>query len=343
MKELISIIVPVYNVPEQYLNKCLESLINQTYTDIEIIVVDDGSTDQSPAICDSFQSKDSRIKVIHKKNAGLSAARNTGYYSATGHWLMFVDGDDWIESDMCEKMISLAEEKNVQIVMCGMSKDYERTSVNYKYYLESHKVYTDNECRWLQEQLLHFNGNLSTAYCKLISIELLKKYDITHNDVLKQGAEGIEFNLRLFEHINSAIFIDEPFYHYIFNENSISAKHDENNHRFVLNCFNAINDFIQISENKENLEFWLYNRMLYVVITTAISGYFSPVNHESFCIAREKFLGYLSNPLVNRAMQINNNIGLSLSRKITIWLIKNKMFFGVKAISYLRWAQRKVK
>ena len=94
MSDGISIVVPVYNVPEKYLRACIESLINQTYKVIEIILVDDGSKDQSGMICDQYANLDSRIKVIHKQNGGLSAARNTGYNHSKYEWLMFVDGDD---------------------------------------------------------------------------------------------------------------------------------------------------------------------------------------------------------------------------------------------------------
>ena len=96
---LISIIVPVYNVKD-YVEKCLDSICGQSYTNLEIIVVDDGSTDGSGKICDAYASKDRRIKVIHRKNGGLSAARNEGLDAATGEFLGFVDSDDWIDLDM---------------------------------------------------------------------------------------------------------------------------------------------------------------------------------------------------------------------------------------------------
>ena len=97
----ISIIVPVYKT-ETYLRQCIDSLINQTFQDIEIILVDDGSPDNSPAICDEYAAKDQRIKVIHKQNAGVSEARNSGIDAAKGDFLMFVDSDDWMEIDGCD-------------------------------------------------------------------------------------------------------------------------------------------------------------------------------------------------------------------------------------------------
>ena len=99
---LISVIVPIYNV-EKYLDKCIESIVNQTYKNLEIILVDDESPDNCPEICDKWAERDSRIKVIHKENGGAGSARNAGIEASSGEWIGFVDGDDWIEPNMYEK------------------------------------------------------------------------------------------------------------------------------------------------------------------------------------------------------------------------------------------------
>lgn len=332
----ISIVVPVYNVPEAYLRHCIESLINQTFENIEIILVDDGSKDHSPAICDQYAEKDSRIIVIHKKNEGLSAARNTGYKHARKKWLMFVDGDDWVEPNMCEKMVFAAEKYEVQLVMCGMYKDYGHTAQRYTYYIKPWIKYEGSDCRWLQEQLLHFNGNIATAYCKLIDRSLLVKNHILHNEMLRQGAEGLEFNLRLFEYFESALFIDEYLYHYIYNENSISVKHDEANHAYVISCFERIKILVEQSENRETLKRWFDNRLLYVVITTAISGYFSPYNKECFTIKTQKYNKYLEYDIVQKALKSENTQGLSTLRKFALFCIKHKLFVVLQILGQIR-------
>ena len=114
----ISIIVPVYNV-EQYINRCIDSLLGQTLKDIEIILVDDGSPDQCPQICDEYARKDSRIKVIHKKNNGLGYARNSGLELATGEYIAFVDSDDYVNINMYEKLYNETINNNFDIVYCG--------------------------------------------------------------------------------------------------------------------------------------------------------------------------------------------------------------------------------
>lgn len=336
----VSIIVPVYKVPEKYLRACIESCQKQTLKDIEIILVDDGSPDQCGKICDDYASKDGRIKVVHKKNGGLSAARNTGFKAATGTWIMFVDGDDWIEPNACEYMFNVAEKENVQLVMCGISKDYAHSSDVYKFYIKE-KSYRNKECKWLQQQLLVYNGNIATAYAKLIQREFLTKNNILHDAKLRQGSEGLEFNLRLFEVLSSATFVDKPFYHYLYNENSISASTDEKNNQYVLNCFEKIWDFIQKSKNKDNLLPWFDNRLLYVISATAISGYFNPANPEPYAEKKRKFAKYCQRPIVARALQTTNLAGISGQRKIVLFLIKHHMFFALNILGIIRKFQKK--
>ena len=118
MNELVSVIVPIYGV-EEYLEKCINSIITQTYNNLEIVLVDDGSPDRCPKICDEYARKDSRIKVIHKKNGGLSDARNAGIDCACGEYFIFVDSDDWIESTMVEHLLNTCKKYNVKLAACG--------------------------------------------------------------------------------------------------------------------------------------------------------------------------------------------------------------------------------
>ena len=119
MNELISVIVPVYNV-EKYLRKCVDSIINQTYKNLEIILVDDGSPDKSGDVCDEYAKQDSRIRVIHKTNGGLSDARNTGLDIANGEYIMFVDSDDYIETNMCETLYNRLISDKTDMAICSV-------------------------------------------------------------------------------------------------------------------------------------------------------------------------------------------------------------------------------
>lgn len=339
----VSIIVPVYKVPEKYLRKCIESIMAQTLENIEILLVDDGSPDRSGDICDKYGEKDDRIRVLHKKNGGLSSARNCGCKAARGKWIMFVDGDDWIESDMCQIMYNEGEVKKVQLVMCGIMKDYGKSAMEYKFYLEDGKVYKGQKCKWLQQQLLVYNGNIAVAYSKLIDRKLLIDNQIFHDEVLRQGAEGLEFNLRLFEKLESATFINKPFYHYIYNETSISASHNEANHEFVIKCFEKIKTFIDTSKNKELLEPWFNNRLLYVIITTAISGYFNPTNTEVYSVKKRKYATYLEKPIIKEALKTKNTEGIGKQREIILFFIKHRMYLLLDMLGKIRKFQKEHK
>ena len=123
INSLVTIVVPVYNV-EKYLRKCLNSIVNQTYENIEIICVDDGSPDNSINILNEFAQSDKRVKIIRQENQGLSGARNTGINNAIGKYIMFIDSDDWIELNMVELMVNKIENENLDLVVCGNTNYY---------------------------------------------------------------------------------------------------------------------------------------------------------------------------------------------------------------------------
>ena len=130
------------------------------------------------------------------------------------------------------------------------------------------------------------------------------------------------------------------FYHYIYNDNSISSSHNEKNHEFVLMCFERIKSIILESDNKENLMKWFNNRLLYVIITTAISGYFNPTNHESYSTKRKKYNAYLERPIISYALKHGCLDGLSKQRRIVLWLIKHKMFMAIDLLGKIRKIQK---
>lgn len=146
---MISVIVPIYNV-EKYLHRCIESIINQTYTNLQIILVDDGSPDNCGIICDEFAQKDSRIKVIHQKNKGVSAARNAGLEVATGEYVGFVDPDDYIDEQMYGNMLDALRETNSDLVICGYDYVNEQGNVLRPYEEKDVQILTQKEYMSMQ-------------------------------------------------------------------------------------------------------------------------------------------------------------------------------------------------
>ena len=212
-----SVIVPIYNV-EQYLHKCVDSLINQTLSDIEIILVDDGSPDNSPAICDEYALKDSRIKVIHKVNGGLSDARNKGILAAEGDYLIFVDADDYIELDTCERLLPYAD-RGVDIIIADAI--VEGGECNFSH-IDASDEMTGEEylLRAFRARRAPMAAVLNICRRQfLIDNDLLFKYGILHEDE--------QFTPRAFLKAKSVICTGERFYHYIIRENSIMTKKDQ--------------------------------------------------------------------------------------------------------------------
>lgn len=336
----VSIIVPVYNTPEKALRHCLDSTLNQTMREIEILVVDDGSTDGSGAICDEYARKDKRMTVIHKSNGGLSAARNTGYRQARGEWIMFLDSDDWIESAACEESYRLGVKSSADVVIFGTVQEFEHYKNPFKYHIADGQLFLGQECKKLQCEILDFNGNIATAWAKLIRKELLDREGIEHKEALRQGSEGIEFNIRLFERITSAFFTDKVYYHYVYNPNSISAKHDEKNHQYVIRCFEEIEKQIQRSSNREALEALFYTRFAYVVVAAAISGYFSPANPQSFPDRKRSFEDYLKNQLVQEALKKSDRRQMGKQRRIVLRLIEHRLWAVIQCLAWIRYQQK---
>lgn len=343
MNPKVSIIVPIYKVPEQYMRKCIESLLQQTLNDIEIILVDDGSPDECGAICDSYKSQDARIVVIHKKNSGLAAARNTGVEAAKGEWITFVDGDDWLDCMACEKAVFAGEKKQVDIVCWGYAKDYKNKSQNYEYgkYFQNGKVYEGIECTYFQEMTLNFDSHISTAYAKLIRRDFLIKSNVSHDGNLRQGWEGIEFCVRLFGAANKILFLEEWWYHYTYNPQSISNVRGEKNNAYVLGCIEKISNEIETYSNKDELKKWLNNRIMYLVVATAISGYFNPANQEPYSVRKKQFDKFLDTPTIKRAFYNYENRTLSMQRKVVIFCAKKRLYFMLEMLGKLRMAQKK--
>lgn len=337
----VSIIIPIYKVGENFLRKCIESTISQTLEDIEIILIDDGSPDNCGQICDEYAKKDGRIIVIHQKNKGLCGARNAGVKRATGEWISFVDGDDWIESEMCETLYNYSKNDDFDVIICGITKDYKHKSCKYDYSkFEDKKVYENEECKYLQKEMLDHTARISSVYAKLIKRDILLKYNVFHNESLRQGAEGIEFNLRLFKNVKKVLFVKEHFYHYMYNPESISASHDEKNHIYVLKCFEEIKKEINEFDNKDELLEMFYNRMLYTIVATAISGYFNPENKEKFEVKKKKYMQYLKEPLIQETLEKANFKKLDKERFIIIKLIQFRCYRIISLLAKLRKKQK---
>lgn len=218
----ISIIVPIYNV-EKYINKCIESIINQTYTNLEIILVDDGSPDNCGKICDEYAKKDRRIKVIHKKNGGLSDARNKGINLATGDYIMYVDSDDYLELTACEELFDVITKTNSDIVCFNLVKKNEFGEI-----IDNNNIYSQENTKKIIK-MTYKEAMIDNLYRKNI------RYEAGSKIYINKIAKKIEFPINMLaedyatfykflNQTNNIVFYDRCLYNYIQRAGSIMSE-----------------------------------------------------------------------------------------------------------------------
>ncbi len=214
MKDKVSIIVPIYNV-EQYLEECVNSILNQTYNNIEILLVDDCATDKSGDIAKQFEEKDSRCKYIKReKNGGLSAARNTGIKNATGDFLCFIDSDDWISDDYVQSMLELAKKDNSEIVVC----DY--YMVIEDRYEDGNSLIQINNNSTKEEKIAYIRNHACT---KMFKKEFWLNQGLMFPEDIKRG-EDMGVTIPLLTYANNISIINKNLYYYRQRVNSLSYK-----------------------------------------------------------------------------------------------------------------------
>lgn len=206
---LISIIVPVYKV-EQYLRKCVDSILAQTYSNIEVILVDDGSPDGCPAICDEYASKDTRVKVIHQANAGVSAARNAGLAAAKGEYIGFVDSDDWIEPDMYEVLLNMMSNVESSIAVSAICDEKKAEKIDREPCLHL-------SCNEAVKKLLFNQCNLVSVWGKLFDATILN--DLRFSPEIAIGEDAL-FMLQAITSAKSVSYTHYESYHYLSNPES---------------------------------------------------------------------------------------------------------------------------
>ena len=257
MNELISIVVPIYNV-EKELNRCFDSLINQTYHNIEIILVDDGSPDNCPHLCDIYAEKNFAVRAIHKENGGLSDARNAGLLEAKGKYVLFVDSDDYIEVDTCERFVDAIGDDDIDVIV-GCYKEINGNEVKYftHHNLEEKIVY--NSKRYIISSI-SLNEWYAPAWLNLYNREFLLENKLFY----KKGIlyEDHQMLPRLFLCASRIKYLDYPFYNYVIRNNSImTSKKSEIQRQMSLEIYEEWLDTFQSVQDME-LQRYLYGALV---------------------------------------------------------------------------------
>ncbi len=279
MSTKFSVIVPIYKV-EKYLNKCIDSILNQTYTNFELILVDDGSPDDCPRICDEYAKKDNRIKVIHKENGGLVSARNVGIKNATGDYICYVDGDDWIIKEALHKVSNIIEKNpNVDMIVFNLEKIYENSIEKIEFYVEPGLYNKERLEKEVYPYLMYDNrkpfcvGTLFPAACnKIYRTELLKKH-YCEDKRIKMGEDNA-FTYECALYSNNIYFFDEILYKYNqLNSTSFANSYDKNRFRnnqlltqYIQNRIGNVNENMRQQVNAFKA-YWLIMAIFHEVKT----------------------------------------------------------------------------
>lgn len=298
----ISIIVPVYKV-EAYLDRCINSILNQTFKDFELILVDDGSPDRCPQLCDEWAKKDERIKVIHKENGGLSSARNAGLKIALGNFIGFVDSDDWIASDMYEYLLDIISKSNADIAMCGYTrKDSELDEIEIKGQI---KVLTNDD---LWRFFYRVDGEESNyaVWTRLYKIETLRNVSFLEGKI----NEDVLFTYDVYKNIKKLVVSNAKKYFYYSNASGITKSKLSNKDLALLDIWDEIvsreHNYVNWAKlNRMRATYTLYTKNFLYGHTDSIS---------------KKELKNWKKELIQNFSQLTNNRFLDWKRKIILIL-----------------------
>ena len=302
---LISIVLPIYNV-EDYLDRCMESVVNQTYRNLEIIMVDDGATDSCPGKCDEWARRDNRIKVIHKQNAGLGMARNTGLDHASGEYVLFVDSDDYIDLDLCEKALSKISETKADICFFGSKRDVNGLISGSNISIMK-DCYSGNEL--IDDFLINTIAQAETesgapriemaAWGILYSAELIRKANLRFYSERDYLNEDLFFRINLVRQISKAVVLHEDLYYYCFNGKSLTMRYRQDRFEASKRMYHKIVEetgFCQTDEMKKRCCRAFMNNLL-VCIRQEVK-----YKKEIGIRANERLKEYCYDPLVEQIL-----------------------------------------
>ena len=304
----LSVIVPIYNV-EKYIRKAIESVVKQTYKNLEIILVDDGSTDNSGLICDEYAEKDERIRVIHKENGGIVSARKTGIDIATGDYAVNVDPDDWIECDAYDNVMKIVDKYHPDIVVFGMKKEFDGFVEVQPVQLED-GLYTKKEfwlafCNKVSEHPFFSQPILMSQCDKVVKTELFRKHEFNCNEEIKKNVDDAVIFPMLLD--MQSVYIDSRcWYHYCVRKNSIlwqTKKNDDTRYKILaLHLIEAYRKYG--ADSGCSLDFLLYKLVHHLMLDTPEALFdreqcriYPKISHDSKMIVYGK--GVFANRFMN--------------------------------------------
>ena len=327
---LVSIVLPIYNV-EKYLDRCIESVVRQTYKKIEIILVDDGSPDSCPQKCDDWEKMDGRIKAVHKKNAGLGYARNTGIENASGEYICFFDSDDYIAADTIEKAYEAVKKVNADIGIFGFSTVDKNGSVTSTIVpkTKSTKYAGENVLTSFLPDLISWNPDNGvatdlrmSAWTALYSMKLIQRNSwrfVSEREIISEDVYSL---LDLYRNVKTVVVIPEAFYFYCENETSLTHSYKKDRYNRIKHFYKACIDKCEKLEYSKEVK----RRMAYPFTANSIAAMKMIVSSDLSNTEKKNMIGGIvyDETMQNVVHQMNLKQE-SITRKILFFSIKYKM------------------
>lgn len=342
----VSFIVPVYNV-EKYIDQCIKSILNQTLKDFELILVDDGSPDNCPALCDEYAVKDSRIKVIHKKNAGVSAARNTGIEVATGEWAYFVDSDDWIEDNAAEILYNDALRTGADCVMSDCEVCYDSGKrVRLHQFSEAFFTNDRKEIEAIQKYILchkfspHYSPNTNNGYAapwgKFVKMSIIKENNIRFDPYAKGVFDDGVYSLYLLEHVNQFYYNNHHTYNYRVVGNSLTHSFKSNALEIMQRNYDLVDKFINETEKDDSFKQAEYCRRVTSFASCLSKYFYNPNNAMSAKEIKKCIKETLCNDPYKTAFTNAKAKNLEPKHAFVLFCGKHRLIFGMKMYVILK-------
>lgn len=321
---MISVIIPIYNV-EKYLSKCIESILNQTYTDLEIILINDGSSDNCKNICEHYAKIDSRINVINKKNGGVSSARNAGLDICKGDYISFIDPDDYIEPTMYEKMIQIAVSKNIDIISCNYKKINSKGYSSPFFCLKNDELITDKNI--LLEKVFQYKNFDMVIFNKLYKSYIFKTLRFPLNVNLGEDLHILYPTIHL---ANRFYCMKDTLYIKTIRTNSLTG--NQNIQAYISNVREHEQFLLSVSNDK-SLD---YTRIFNSCVTNLYRHY-KRLLDKLYILDDRGIYQELENKTIKNLCNLYNNKALSNKDRKKIWLLKisPKIYYRYRKLSKL--------
>lgn len=334
----ISVIIPVYNT-EIYLERCINSVLSQTYSNFELILVNDGSKDRSGIICDEYAKKDKRIIVLHKKNEGVSAARNSGIDIVKGKYIIFIDSDDYVESDFFEYAYSMVVLNKVDIFISGLIIETYldgKITNEKKHCITADKMYTTKTL--LEDLLIHYPQIcICGPWCKLYSVKLIKSNNLYFSHELNYG-EDTYFNLDFLAKTKKIYFSSASFYHYVRdrNESLFSRFHRDTYevHTLIYNKMRKL--MIQQSCNTEAIA--RFERLYFSMLISGLHEYYRFYKQTTKTERKIMMIKISNNKYIKKYKIISMN---NVKTKILLLLLKYRWFWVLDLVFIIHYMSKK--